>query len=71
MKPKYKENLGQLISYYYPNYHDYQLKIYINGNLKYDDNMELIDSFGYDYLNVVDFFRNENKRTIYIYTSEY
>lgn len=70
MKPKYKQNLGQLVRFYYPQYHDYQLKVYIDGQLKFDNVMELIDSFGYDYLNVVEYYRKDSTKAICIYTSE-
>lgn len=53
MKPKYKQHLGQLLRYYYPDYHNYHLKVYIDGKLKYDNIMEMIYSFGHDYLNIV------------------
>ncbi|KZL91707.1 hypothetical protein [Clostridium magnum] len=70
MKPKYKQNLGQLIKYYYANYDNYHLKIYIDGKLKYDNALQLVEFFGHDYLNVVEFFRNDSAKTISVYTSK-
>lgn len=70
MKPKFKQNLGQLLRYYYPDYNNYHLKVYIDRKLKYDNIMEMIYSFGHDYLNIVEFYRDDSIKTISIYTSE-
>lgn len=70
MKPKYKQNLRQLISYLYPERHDYKVKIFINNDLKYNNSMELIDDFGYGYLNIVEYYYDNKTKTIFIYTED-
>ena len=60
-----------MLSYYHTEYSNYNVKIYIDGKLKYDDSMQLVYTFGHEYLNVVEFFRNTNTKTIIIYTNEY
>lgn len=71
MKPKFKQNLQQLTDYYYAECNDYQVKIYIDKELQFDDNMQLVEFFGHNYLNVVEFYRNPSAKTITIYTSEH
>lgn len=70
MKPKYKQTLNQLIKYYHTEYSDYTVQIYITGKLKFNDSIQLAYNFGYENLNVIEFFRNDNKKTITIYTND-
>ena len=67
MKPKFTETLGELISYYYPDYHEYNFKLYICDKLFYDGSLECFK--GYDYLNVVEFYRDSNNKALTVYTN--
>lgn len=68
MKPKFEETLGQLIQYYYPECHEYTFKLYINDKLFYNKSLECFQ--GYDYLNVVEFFRDPKNKILTVYTSD-
>jgi len=69
MKPKFEQNLGQLIKYLYSKFNDYQVEIYIDGNLKFNRTMQVVEFFGNDYLKVTEYTIQDKSKTIYIYTN--
>ncbi len=68
MKPNYKMTLGEFIRYNHVYYTDWYLKIYVDDVLKFDSSIQNAYTFGNDFLNVIEWFRNNTSKTIKIYT---
>jgi hypothetical protein len=70
MKPKYEMKLVELIRYIYSDCLDYKLIIYKNDNQAYSGTVECSGEFGYDYLKVTEWFRDDTIKKVIIYTLE-
>ena len=70
MRPQYRMNLGEFIRYNHIYYSEWNLKIYVDNSLRYNSSIQNAYVFGYDYLNVIEWFRDKISKTIKVYTEE-